>query len=581
MATTNLDRLLIRIEGDASKLRAALGQSEAAVNSTAGKMTGALQKLDAGVGRINRALGALGIGLSVAGLVNIARQAIEAGSRIADMAGQLNISAEALQAFNAAADESGVGAESLQAAIARLNESIGEAVGGNKTAIKAFADLGVSFRDVDGNAVSAEQAIADLAAAYVDAEDKTKFLADVTDVMGRQAGRLGPIFDEVAKGGLQAFIDKQRELGLVAGEDTIAVLDQLGDAFDRLGTRVSVMAQEATAELARFFGFVERSQLNLLENQVADLQRQLQEAELSGGAQARAHRGKSPEEIKALRAANAGVAEELRRQIADIKAQIEELKGENVPPPSAGTIDTSGLGGGGGGAGRGGRKRAALPDKVKGVPTLVANYEAMVQGFVDANEAATRRLEMALEAEASAANTAADAHDAYADQLQGVNDALGVVGEQLGNLVRGTFDWRDALGSLLEQLLNFSVTQKDGGLSLGGGAIDILGSLFGDSIFSGGLDFFAEGGRIGAGQFGVVGEEGAELVQGPATVTPLGRGGLAGARIYIDARGADRLEFERTRRELRALNASVEQRAVAATADARGRGGKYAERFRA
>lgn len=574
MATADLQRLLIRIEGDASKLRSALAEGEAAVSRSSGRMTGALQKLDAGFSRVSRALGALGIGISVAGLVNIARTAIETAGRVADMAAQLNLSASALQAFNAAADESGVGADTFQAAVARLNESIGEAVGGNKAAIKAFADLGVAFTDVDGNAVSAEQAIAELAAGYADAEDRAKFLADVTDVMGRQAGRLGPIFDQVAKGGLQAFIDKQRELGLVASDDTIDVLDQLGDAFDRLGTRISVMAQEATAELARFFGFVERSQMNLLENELADLERQLEAATLSGGAQAHMNRGKSPAEIQALRSENAGAAAALQQQIDQIKAQIDQLRADNLPAPSASTVDTSGLAGGGGR----GRQAAPLPDKVRGVPTLIANYEALVAGFVEANEAATRRLEMALDAEAAAADDAAAATREVADGLQGMNDALGLVGTQIGNLVRGTFDWRDALGGLLEQLLNVSLTQKDGGLSLGGGIIDILGGLFDDSIFAGGLDFFAKGGRIGAGDYGIVGEEGPELVQGPATVVPL-KSGLAGARIFIDARGADRLEFERTRRELRALNASVEERAITATADARARGGSYATRF--
>ena len=33
--------------------------------------------------------------------------------------------------------------------------------------------------------------------------------------------------------------------------------------------------------------------------------------------------------------------------------------------------------------------------------------------------------------------------------------------------------------------------------------------------------FFAEGGKIPAGKFGVVGEEGPELIGGPASVTPM------------------------------------------------------------
>ena len=57
--------------------------------------------------------------------------------------------------------------------------------------------------------------------------------------------------------------------------------------------------------------------------------------------------------------------------------------------------------------------------------------------------------------------------------------------------------------------------------SVVGGISDFAGGLFDNitSLFGG---FFAGGGSIGAGKFGVVGENGPELVGGPATVAPMG-----------------------------------------------------------
>ena len=59
-----------------------------------------------------------------------------------------------------------------------------------------------------------------------------------------------------------------------------------------------------------------------------------------------------------------------------------------------------------------------------------------------------------------------------------------------------------------------------------------FGNIFGGfdfgNIFSG---FFANGGNIPAGTFGVVGERGPELVTGPANVTPLNNG-LGGSVTY-------------------------------------------------
>jgi hypothetical protein len=52
----------------------------------------------------------------------------------------------------------------------------------------------------------------------------------------------------------------------------------------------------------------------------------------------------------------------------------------------------------------------------------------------------------------------------------------------------------------------------------GGGFFDSITDTLGD--FFGG--FFANGGTLGAGKFGIAGENGPEFIGGPATVTPLG-----------------------------------------------------------
>ena len=81
----------------------------------------------------------------------------------------------------------------------------------------------------------------------------------------------------------------------------------------------------------------------------------------------------------------------------------------------------------------------------------------------------------------------------------------------------GKLEWKSFVASLAEELLRSQVRQLIGKLftfgSGGGGGGFNLGDLF--------AGFFANGGMIPAGQFGVVGERGPELVSGPATVTPM------------------------------------------------------------
>jgi lambda family phage tail tape measure protein len=92
-------------------------------------------------------------------------------------------------------------------------------------------------------------------------------------------------------------------------------------------------------------------------------------------------------------------------------------------------------------------------------------------------------------------------------------------------------------------------TASGGGIGGGGffsGIADTFSSI-GDSIGSLFDGWFADGGSIGAGKFGIVGERGAELVRGPGTVMPLngsgsGSGGTTNITYNINA--VDAMSFK-------------------------------------
>jgi hypothetical protein len=70
----------------------------------------------------------------------------------------------------------------------------------------------------------------------------------------------------------------------------------------------------------------------------------------------------------------------------------------------------------------------------------------------------------------------------------------------------------------------------------GGGISSLLGSaVSGIGSFFGG--FFADGGYLGTGQIGLVGENGPELISGPANITPMG--GMGGGAVTININAID------------------------------------------
>jgi lambda family phage tail tape measure protein len=83
----------------------------------------------------------------------------------------------------------------------------------------------------------------------------------------------------------------------------------------------------------------------------------------------------------------------------------------------------------------------------------------------------------------------------------GVSDAVGSVFSGISSAVGGIVD---SIGSIF----------SGGGGGGGGGFFSGLTDLFGG--------FFANGGMLGAGKFGVAGENGPELISGPASISPMG-----------------------------------------------------------
>jgi lambda family phage tail tape measure protein len=172
----------------------------------------------------------------------------------------------------------------------------------------------------------------------------------------------------------------------------------------------------------------------------------------------------------------------------------------------------------------------------------------------------------------NATNAARRAEDLFKKATKGMEDAI------VNFAKTGKFEWKNFVNMMLEELLraniqaligNFGSALSGGmqrGASPGGGSVlgSVLGGVFGGggnrgsvatppingggnilgdalgwlnkNVFGG---FFANGGMLGAGKIGIAGENGPELIAGPASVTP-----LAGTTVNYYIQAVDAPSFQ-------------------------------------
>jgi hypothetical protein len=152
----------------------------------------------------------------------------------------------------------------------------------------------------------------------------------------------------------------------------------------------------------------------------------------------------------------------------------------------------------------------------------------------------------------------------FADGINNAFEESIVQGKDLGDVVK------DLGNSIISTFLKLSVINP------------LMNSIFGGAkgwealptMFAG---FFADGGTLKAGQWGIAGENGPEPIFGGSTgmtVLPnkAAQSSGGGSTFYIDARGADRTGLARLEAMIRQVNGSIEHRALGAMMDFRQRG---------
>jgi TP901 family phage tail tape measure protein len=500
---------------------------------------------------------------------------------------------QSFQVLSAFLGEAGIAAGETDAALTKLSVAVSQNEAGTQKFVDIFDKLGDAARDANGDILPIPELFGVVAAAV---QDGTLTMADATDLFGRGAGtNLVNLFQDMAENGTQvadaladvaqntnivdieaarnaevfndnigrlkaglnqlmtdaitpllpilvdlservlaampgviegvrsAFAALSPVFNLIGTVLTELVFPILSAVFDILGSLAGVItpiAEFALPALTRAFEFVVT-----IVTSVVDTVRRLIET-----------LGEFAERARAIKDGVSGAFTEMRDNVSSRASEMSSNVTGFFSDMYNRVVGNS-----------------IVPDMVDGV---IREFAVMNQGMtqqtsqaVSAVEGNFGRLSGIVSSVISSVSGSGNSIFESLNQLFNLNAQNSPLFnglQQIGQAIQGVTGQAGGLSNALRGLgsVGGGLSQIGGGI--GGGIGNALGSIGGiintvsniGNLFAG---FFADGGFIPRGQFGVVGERGPELVSGPAQITPLN--GLGGGSVTYNINAVDARSF--------------------------------------
>lgn len=435
---------------------------------------------------------------------------IDAADDMSKAAQKFGIPIEELSRLKYAADLSGVSMDGLGTGVRRLSQNMNDAKNGTGEGLEAFEQLGISVTDAEGKLKSTTAVMAEMADKFAAMPDGAEKTALAMDLMGRSGTDMIPLLNGGSEA-LKTMLAEADQFGQVFTQDMGSSAEAFNDNITRLkGTFASLAAaitKDMLPHLERFSEWLVENAPQIREfagtaiQMFVDLARFIGQVGVALGDAAAFFQRLDD----GIRSFSANVRATVSQLATDIVNAFLALPGKML---EIGGQIIQGLWDG-------------LKSKYEGVKSSVTGFASSVADWFRAP----------LQIQSPSKVMHGIGQNIMQGLSNGISSGVGEVGslvQSIGQTVQGTFskmvdglingtlNIKEAISGLLADLgklfINhaFQALFSGGG---GGGGGGLLGGLF--------AGFFADGGRIPSGQFGIVGEAGPELVRGPADVTPV------------------------------------------------------------
>lgn len=527
-----------------------LGIDIGAVNRTAAGFAAAQRGLDGMTSSVRRLQGVFAALAGSAVITGVARQVQDVVDRMDVMgksAQKVGMGVAELSKLEYAAELSGVAMTELEKSVAKLAKAMGEsAAGANNNATKALAAMGIAATDANGKLRSTGDVMAEVADRFASYRDGAAKTALAVSLFGEEGIKLIPMLNG-GRAALKAAGDELQQFGGVVTPEAARQAEVFNDNMTRLRRAGGGLAQELTQRLLPtliditeailgwvragdgLIAWVDSVAASFNENLLPFLETTKKEIDA----------------IVSLWNSMSG----LFSSPATAKPLEITINGGNpdlyVPQPRQKPIRQTGFAPLiPGTSGSGAKKKTDAERDLERVMDMGKRVFEETRKPLEAYQMRIAELNKLLQAGAIDQETynraVVAAQEAFAPTTKAAEDLArtvettltGAFQSWIEQAMSGTFKLKDAVKQLGLELMRIAMSDifKGGGT---GGGFNLFGGLF-SKMFGGFGGFYADGGRLGAGQWGIAGEAGPEIIMGPATVVPVGRGGGSAPRVTIN-----------------------------------------------
>ena len=194
--------------------------------------------------------GVVGVGLAATAtagaltiLVKRSFDFIDAVGKTSTMTG---IATSTIQAFHLAARESGTDIEGANKALVKFARSVGDAQRGLKTQQDIFKAINVELVDAAGNYRTTDEILADTAEGISNLGSQTEKATALANLFGRQGILLTGAIEDLSERGLDGFIKRAEDLGIILSTKVIRRTEAFNDAVGVLGMQVKAVRDNIT-----------------------------------------------------------------------------------------------------------------------------------------------------------------------------------------------------------------------------------------------------------------------------------------------------------------------------------------------